>query len=109
MIGKDKAHVVNVVDTVRSTDRIAYHACAEGRVQGVGFRYWTVQVARAFGITGWVRNCPDNSVEIHAEGKENALREFFSAVQDGNPHAHISHFSISSAHYRGFRSFEVEY
>lgn len=108
-MGKDTADAMNEINITSITERLAYRACAEGRVQGVGFRYWTVQAARAFGITGWVRNCPDYSVEIHAEGEEAALRDFFSAVQDGNPHAHISHFSISSAQYRGFRSFEVKY
>jgi len=55
-------------DAPHAAERKAARAVVEGRVQGVGFRYWTVQVARELGITGWVRNCPDYSVEIFAEG-----------------------------------------
>jgi acylphosphatase len=41
----------------------------QGRVQGVGFRYTAASAARAFQINGYVRNCPDGSVELLAEGR----------------------------------------
>ena len=44
------------------------HAIVRGRVQGVGFRYWVLEQARAQGLKGWVRNCPDGTVEVEAEG-----------------------------------------
>ena len=49
-----------------------------GRVQGVGFRSWTGRTARALGLAGWVRNLPDGSVELEAQGSDermDALRE----------------------------------
>ena len=51
-----------------------------GRVQGVGFRYTTVSVARAFAVSGYVRNLPDGSVEVVVEGFAPALERFLSAV-----------------------------
>ncbi len=48
----------------------------EGRVQGVGFRWWTQAVGRELGLRGWVRNLPDGSVEVHADGPEQGLSLF---------------------------------
>lgn len=48
----------------------------EGRVQGVGFRFTTAELARRFPVTGYVMNCPDGSVEVVAEGEERVLMQF---------------------------------
>jgi len=53
-----------------------------GRVQGVGFRYTTKQVALGFEVTGTVRNLPDGRVELVAEGPREELEAFRRAVQD---------------------------
>jgi hypothetical protein len=45
----------------------------QGRVQGVGFRYFALQHARRLGVRGYVRNCSDGSVEVLAEGDRTAL------------------------------------
>jgi acylphosphatase len=57
-----------------------------GRVQGVGFRNFTLRNARDLDLTGWVRNEPDGSVRLEAEGSRDALGELHDAVQRG-PHA----------------------
>jgi acylphosphatase len=49
------------------------HLIIRGRVQGVAFRAYTVREARALGLTGWVRNRPDGSVELVAEGEQQGL------------------------------------
>lgn len=60
-----------------------YHIIVRGRVQGVGFRYFTFKWAERLGIYGWVKNLFDGSVEIEAEGKKNDLDEFMKKVKEG--------------------------
>ncbi|RKX83285.1 MAG: acylphosphatase [Spirochaetes bacterium] len=54
-----------------------------GRVQGVGFRWFVLGRARSLDITGWVRNLPDGSVEVRAEGSEAALESLESLLEKG--------------------------
>ncbi len=54
-----------------------------GRVQNVGYRYFAREQAAPLGVTGWVRNLPDGSVEFHAEGSEDALEEFLRRLRRG--------------------------
>ncbi|TVV77233.1 acylphosphatase [Sphingomonas solaris] len=68
---------------------IARHLIVRGRVQGVGYRYWTEDRARAAGLTGWVRNRPDGTVEIVAEGEETAIAAFIDACRDGPSGARV--------------------
>ena len=55
----------------------------EGRVQGVGFRYFTRRTARSLGLTGFVRNLPDGSVEAVAEGEDDRLAALERELQRG--------------------------
>lgn len=59
-----------------------FHIFFSGTVQGVGFRYATVNVARRFHVTGWVRNRSDGRVEILVEGSEKELQSFVQDVED---------------------------
>lgn len=63
--------------------RVAKRIVVRGRVQQVGFRDWTVRHAKALGITGWVRNRRDGSVEIHAVGDEDAIDRLIEACREG--------------------------
>ncbi len=54
-----------------------------GRVQGVGFRYWTTRAAEKRGLSGWVRNLPDGSVEALVSGPEAAVRDMVEACRHG--------------------------
>lgn len=65
----------------------AFYARIRGIVQGVGFRYATRQEARRLGLSGWVRNDTDGSVEVVAEGPLGALRDFEQWLQRGPPGA----------------------
>ncbi len=62
----------------------------EGRVQGVGFRYWAVQEAARLGLDGWVRNCRGGSVEAVFSGAEELVRTMVSRCHDGPPVAHVT-------------------
>jgi acylphosphatase len=53
-----------------------------GRVQGVGFRYQTLQVARGYEVSGFVRNLPDGRVQIEAEGEADEVAAFLAAVEE---------------------------
>lgn len=53
-----------------------------GRVQGVGFRYQALQVAKGFDVSGWVQNMADGRVLVEAEGEVNEVRDFIAAVQE---------------------------
>jgi acylphosphatase len=59
------------------------HIIIEGRVQGVGFRYFVLENANALGLTGWVRNRYDQSVEVTAEGEREKLEKFLAAIRTG--------------------------
>ncbi len=59
------------------------HAAVTGRVQGVGFRYFTARAAGNHGLHGWVRNRRDGSVELVAEGPPQALARFNADLQRG--------------------------
>ncbi len=59
------------------------HILVSGRVQGVGFRYFTAAQARRLGVGGSVRNLPDAGVEIVAEGDRSALEALIAAVRRG--------------------------
>ena len=63
--------------------RTAVRLEIEGRVQGVGFRWWTVRQATALGLAGWVRNRRDGSVEALAIGELEVIEVFALACAEG--------------------------
>lgn len=66
------------------------YVAVKGRVQGVGFRWFVRERARALGLTGWVRNRDDGCVEVLALGAEDALTELRSLVAAGPSGARVS-------------------
>jgi acylphosphatase len=88
----------------------AYKIHIFGRVQGVGFRYSTVVVARRLHILGWVRNCEDGCVEAHIEGTKADLERMLSWFTKGPPGAHVTRVERSETPALGtYQSFSVEY
>jgi len=61
-----------------------------GRVQGVGYRDWTVQKARKLGLGGWVRNVTDGTVEGVVHGSQDALEVMIAACHAGPPLARVT-------------------
>jgi acylphosphatase len=71
-------------------------ALARGRVQGVGYRYFVTDCARETGVLGYVRNIPDGSVEIVAEGSTDVLENFIEMIRaEENPVIRVSDLQIT--------------
>lgn len=68
-----------------------------GRVQGVFFREWTVATARELGLTGWVRNRTDGTVEILAMGTADQLDRFTARLHEGSPTARVDAVQVAAA------------
>lgn len=69
----------------------------EGRVQGVGFRYWVVREAERLKVDGWVRNRRDGSVEALFAGDDTAVRKIVSNCHKGPPVSHVTRLVESPA------------
>jgi len=78
------------------TDQTAIAATITGRVQGVGYRYSVMGMAGRLGLTGWVRNAPDGSVETRAQGRGSMLDEFVVFLNQGPRSARVDSVSVRS-------------
>jgi acylphosphatase len=78
-----------------------------GRVQGVGFRYSAVRAARAYNISGFVRNEGDGSVYIEAEGDELNLELFLEWCRKGPGYGRVDELTAVESGLRGFEEFQV--
>jgi acylphosphatase len=67
------------------TETKRYHLLVSGRVQGVGFRYFTRDSARALGLSGWVRNVRGGGVEVEVEGGRVVIDRFIEELRQGPP------------------------
>ena len=65
------------------------HLVIRGRVQGVGFRYAAYRQAQSLGLTGWVRNRADGSVEAELDGMRPSLETFRAWCDEGPPYARV--------------------
>jgi acylphosphatase len=68
---------------------VARRFVLSGRVQGVGFRWFTIERAEVEGIRGWVRNLPNGDVEVMAEGETESMERFERAIRQGPPRARV--------------------
>ncbi|MFQ5657362.1 MAG: acylphosphatase [Candidatus Methylomirabilales bacterium] len=81
-----------------------------GRVQGVGFRYFTERVAEGMGVSGYVMNCSDGSVEVIAEGESETLKELLRLLKEGPRGARVEMVEETWGPYTGrFTSFSVRF
>lgn len=88
------------------TKRIRKHIIFYGRVQGVGFRYRAEYAAENYGVTGWVRNLYDGSVEMEAEGTERSIDDMIIAIEKGT-YIEIQDMSVKTIPVEGSSFFEV--
>ena len=74
--------------------RVARRYVIAGRVQGVGFRYFTEAAAQREGVQGWVCNLPDGSVEVVVEGDIESVDRVEAAVRRGPASARVERFDV---------------
>ncbi len=74
---------------------LALHLLFEGKVQGVGFRYFVRQSISDMKISGWVRNLSDGRVEVLAKGSKLDLENFLELIKNGPSVARVNHFTTS--------------
>ena len=86
---------------------IARRVRVHGRVQGVFFRDSTRSEAAARGVAGWVRNCPDGTVQAWFEGDEDAVESMVSWCSDGPSHADVDSVDAEHVEPEGLSGFEV--
>ncbi len=86
----------------------ACHAITiQGRVQGVGFRYYTKLKADSLGIRGFAKNQPDGSVYIEAEADGHAMSEFLAFCRQGPPLARVINIEVSDSAPSGYENFRI--
>lgn len=88
-------------------DRIRRRVVVAGRVQGVFFRDATRERAAAGGVDGWVRNCPDGSVEAVLEGPQEAVDSVLGFCRSGPPAARVERVDVEEEEPEGLRGFTV--
>jgi acylphosphatase len=72
-----------------------------GRVQGVGFRFFTRREASRLGVRGWVRNRADGAVEAHLEGDDSAVEALLASVRQGPPFAAVTALELCECEIEG--------
>ena len=92
-----------------SSDVTRTEARITGRVQGVGFRYSTMERARRLGVHGWVCNAPDVSVDLVAQGHQADVDQLVSWLRTGPSSAHVADVELTNSTARGLTGFEIRH
>ena len=85
---------------------VARRIVVRGRVQGVGYRYAMAIAADVHGITGWVRNVADGSVEAFVQGDGRAVEALIAWCRRGPPHAQVAAVDVEVADVADFTTFQ---
>ena len=85
----------------------AYRYLVRGRVQGVGYRYFVLRQADALGVTGFARNRADGTVEVVAEGTDDALADLEGRLREGPAFAEVTDVEREAIEARGDAGFHV--
>lgn len=81
----------------RQSQKQARRFIIKGLVQGVGYRWWAQNWASQIGVSGWVRNCDDGSVEVYACGSREQLDEFSMRLRQGPRFSDVRHVEEQEA------------
>ena len=85
---------------------VARHLVIHGRVQGVFYRGWAVETARALGLSGWVRNRRDGAVEAVVQGDGEAVERFVELAREGPPAASVERIDVRELETAALSGFE---
>ena len=88
---------------------IARHVLLTGRVQGVFFRVWAQGQARELGVSGWIRNCADGSLEAHLGGEKNCVQRMIERMRRGPSNARVEDMVVEEAASEPRGRFEVRH
>ena len=81
------------VETVTLENGVRKAGRAEGRVQGVGFRFFVQSTAKAMGVTGWVKNMSDGSVTMELQGEAAVVERLIAKIKRGNDWIKVTNFT----------------
>jgi acylphosphatase len=82
----------------------------QGVVQGVGYRFFALNQARLCDVKGYVRNMPDGTVEVVAEGEKGILKDFVGQLRIGPVSAHVTGLKVKwSENEQGFTEFRLQH
>ena len=87
---------------------IARRVIFSGRVQGVGFRYKTQEIARNYAVSGYVKNLPDGSVEVTCEGDAATLTSFIEQIKNSMAR-YIKDVQVEESQVQGQSQFVISY
>ncbi|MFN3939208.1 MAG: acylphosphatase [Chitinophagales bacterium] len=86
---------------------VCYKLLISGKVQGVNFRYNTLQKALHLHVHGWVKNTMDGKVEIHAEGDSTAVNQLIAWCKHGPPAANVMDVAIEKTQPENYTDFTI--
>lgn len=88
-------------------EHITKHIKIYGEVQGIGYRYFVRETAKSYGITGWVKNNIDGSVEIEASGSLETMKEFIEDIKTKHKWARIVKIIDEEIPYKKYTDFKI--
>jgi acylphosphatase len=98
--------IIGAMSQTNPNDREELYAIVNGRVQGVGFRYFVVDEAASLGLRGYARNMYNGDVEVLAQGPRPALERLLTLLWQGPPAAYVDNVQVTwrtpTEHISGF-------
>lgn len=94
-------------DSSSLQEQIRVHVFVSGAVQGVGYRFSTVDKANQLGVHGWVRNLPDDRVEAVFEGTRDAVEKMIRWCHKGPPSAVVKDVAVEYEEPEGLQEFQI--
>ena len=89
---------------------IRAHIIVKGMVQGVGFRFFAAREAHSYKLNGYVRNCPDGSVESEVEGHQELVEGYIQALHRGPAFSHVTSVDVQWEEYvNKYNAFNITY